>query len=142
MDKRIFLLIFCMFTCIMNVYSNDEKIKINFRIENEIEYIFLDGNDIVEIKILEERFMENIFISFTLTENGRIKFYDITKNNIGEKFNIYYDSLKIISVIILIPINTSEIVLQSELNEQMINFINILIANNIIEWDWALLENS
>ena len=142
MDKRTFLLIFCMFTCIINVYSNDEKIKINFRIENEIEYIFLDGSDIVEIKILEERFMENIFISFTLTENGRIKFYDITKNNIGKNINIYYDSLKIISVIILMPINTSEIVLQSELNEQMINFINILMANNIIEWDWALLENS
>jgi preprotein translocase subunit SecD len=131
-----------MFTCIINVYSNDEKIKINFRIENEIEYIFLDGSDIVEIKILEERFMENIFISFTLTENGRMKFYEITKNNIGENINIYYDSLKIISVIIFMPINTSEIVLQSELNEKMINFINILMANNIIEWDWALLENS
>ena len=140
MDKRIFLLIFCMFTCNINVYSNEDKIKINFRIENE--YIFLDGSDIIEIKILEERFMENIFISFTLTENGRIKIYDITKNNIGENINIYYDSLNIISAKIFMPINTSEIVLQSELNEQMINFINILMANNIIEWDWALLENS
>jgi preprotein translocase subunit SecD len=101
----------------------------------------LDGNNILDIKILERRFMDDIFISFELNDIGKIKLYEITKDNVGRYVYLYFDNTQIMSLLISMPINANKMVLQSQLNEQMIYFINVLIDNKIIDWDWKLLDN-
>jgi preprotein translocase subunit SecD len=140
---KMFIIALFYFIIGFDINAQENTSRITFRIENSKETeSFLEGKDILEIKILEDKFMDNIFVSFTLNDNGRKKLFEMTKGNIGNNICIFLDSTLIMSAKILMPLDINEIAIQGALDEKMIFFINTLIAQNIINWDWALWDNN
>jgi preprotein translocase subunit SecD len=108
--------------------------KINFRINNDFgnEEIILNGNDIIEIKT-RLSINDNIDILFKLTDNGKKIISETTRENIGKNLYLYFDNLLLLSPMILMEINSTDMALS--LGNDAQNILEYLIENNVFSID-------
>jgi hypothetical protein len=124
--------------------GDETKDKFNFREENEFQSIVLNGDDILEIKIVPQTIdleMDSIEFLFYFTEYGKAKLSELTKKNIGKFMYIYFDDLLFFSaivreeisggVLLVSPLSWKEIVILIENDAISPNDIKLIV-------DWLI----
>ncbi|MDR0320831.1 MAG: hypothetical protein LBI28_04945 [Treponema sp.] len=145
MNKYIFIALLLIF--FISCTGNNKKVmnnnvsnsmnnlnKINFRINNDFgnEEIILNGNDIIEIKT-RLSINDSIDILFKLTDNGKKIISETTRENIGKNLYLYFDNLLLLSPMILMEINSTDMALS--LGNDAQNILEYLIENNVFSID-------